>query len=360
MSLKLVHRLAGWQGAGLASRLLFGLLAMVFTWETQAQTNAPLPHPSLYGLVIHGGAGAPTKSDERPDYERLYHEKLQGALDAGYAVLQNNGPATEAVIAAVRVMEDAGLFDAGKGAVFNADGFCELDAAIMDGRTLAAGAVAGLQHVKNPITLARAVMDQSPHVMLVSEGAEQFAREKGYAMVPNSYFQTERRRKQWERWQEQKRNPGHASHFPWPPAEALGTVGCVALDRQGNLAAATSTGGTAGKLAGRVGDSPIIGAGTYANNATCAVSGTGAGEYYLRSVFGHNVSALMEYKGLPLDQAVAEAMRQMEALGGKGGCIAIDRAGHVTMPFDTPAMYRGLKFSDGRSAIGLFGGQHSP
>ena len=323
--------------------------------EIHAQTPSTASPEKIYGLVIHGGAGAPAEKDATPESDRLYHDKIQEALDAGYTVLQAGGAATDAVVAAVNVMEDAGLFDAGKGSVFNSEGFCELDAAIMDGRTLSAGAVTGLQHIKNPITLARAVMDKSPHVLLMGEGAEKFAREQGFAMVPNSYFQTERRRKQWERLQEKKRNSGHTGYLYPNNPEAVGTVGCVALDKNGNLAAATSTGGTADKLAGRIGDTPIIGAGTYAHNATCAVSGTGIGEYYIRTVFGHNISALMEYKGLSLEQASSEAMKQMHDLGGRGGCIAIDREGHIVMPFTTPAMYRGFKLSDGHSDIELYG-----
>jgi L-asparaginase / beta-aspartyl-peptidase len=322
--------------------------------QTQPQTSSNNSVATLYGLVIHGGAGAPAKKDAIPEDERLYHDKLQEALDAGYAVLHTNGAATDAAIAAVKVMEDAGLFDAGKGSVFNSEGFCELDASIMDGRTLSAGAVTGLQHIKNPITLARAVMDKSPHVLLMGEGAEKFAREQGFEMVPNSYFQTERRRKQWEQLQEKKRKSGQARNSYLNDPGMLGTVGCVALDQKGNLAAATSTGGTADKLFGRIGDTPIIGAGTYANNATCAVSGTGVGEYYIRTVFGHNVSSLMEYKGLSLEHAVAEAMKQMQALGGRGGCIAIDHEGHIVMPFNTHAMYRGFKLSNGRCEIQLY------
>jgi beta-aspartyl-peptidase (threonine type) len=322
--------------------------------ESSAQTTLASSPEKNFGLVIHGGAGAPPKIEVTPEADRLYHAKIQEALNAGYAVLQTNGAATDAVIAAVKVMEDAGMFDAGKGSVFNSDGICELDAAIMDGRTLSAGGVTGLQHIKNPITLARAVMDKSPHVLMMGEGAEKFARQHGFEMVPNSYFQTERRRKQWEQLQKQKHDSGQAVNFETNP-EALGTVGCVALDKNGNLAAGTSTGGTADKLAGRIGDTPIIGAGTYADNATCAVSGTGIGEYYIRTVFCHNVSALMAYKGWSLAQASTEAMRQMEAIGGRGGCIAIDRAGNVVMPFNTPAMYRGFKLSNGRSDIELYG-----
>jgi L-asparaginase / beta-aspartyl-peptidase len=328
---------------------------MSATMQAPAQPFPTNSSQTIFGLVIHGGAGAPPKSETTPAEEKLYHDKLQEALNAGYAILETNGPALDAVIAAVKVMEDAGLFDAGKGSVFNSDGFCELDAAIMDGHNLAAGAVTGLQHIKNPITLARAVMDKSPHVLLMGEGAEKFARSQGFEMVPNTYFQTERRRKQWERLHQKTHDSGQSSNFLWNHPEALGTVGCVALDKSGNLAAGTSTGGTADKLAGRVGDTPIIGAGTYANNATCAVSGTGIGEYYIRTAFSHNVSALMQYKGLSLEQAGAEAMRQMEAIGGRGGCIAIDHNGNIILPFNTPAMYRGFKLSNGRSDIQLYG-----
>lgn len=319
------------------------------------QSSSPEPPTRIYGLVIHGGAGAPGKGDPTREPDEQYRAKLQAALDAGYAVLEANGTATDAVVAAVKVMEDAGLFNAGKGSVLNSEGCCELDAAIMDGQRLNAGAVMGLQHIMNPIVLARAVMDKSPHVLLMGDGAEKFARSEGFEFVPNAYFQTERRREQLRRLQKERLNSGHAPGFHLSNPVALGTVGCVALDKYGNLAAATSTGGTADKLAGRIGDTPIIGAGTYANNATCAVSCTGIGEYYLRTVFGHNVSTLMEYRGLSLTEASAEAMRQMQVIGGHGGCIAIDREGNIASPFNTPAMYRGFKLSDGRCGVELYG-----
>ena len=285
-----------------------------------------------------------------------YHDKMQEALKAGYARLEDNGSALDAVVAAVKVMENAGMFDAGKGAVFNAAGFCEMDAGIMDGKTLAAGNVGGVQHIKNPISLARAVMEKSPHVMLIGQGAEEFALQADFDLFPNSYFQTERRRKQWEELRAKQQSPASkTSTIDWRTPEVLGTVGCVALDREGNLAAATSTGGTAFKLPGRVGDTPIAGAGTYDNNATCAVSGTGIGEYFMRTVFGKNVSDLIEYKGLPLTAAGTEALRQLQALGGHGGCIAINREGHVFIDFNTASMYRGFILSDGTSDIQLFG-----
>lgn len=335
--------------------LWFGCAVFILTgMQVHAQTSPTNPAPKIFGLVIHGGAGAPARKDATPESDRRYHAKLQESLDAGYAVLETNGAATDAVIAAVNVLEDAGMFDAGKGAVLNYDGICELDASIMDGRTLAAGGVTGLQHIKNPINLARAVMVDSRHVLLMGEGAEKFAREKGFEMVSNTYFRTESRIRQWEQIKDRPKSSGHAQNDLFKSPEGLGTVGCVALDKKGNLAAATSTGGIANKLAGRVGDSPIIGAGTYANNATCAVSGTGLGEYYIRTVFAHNVSVLMQYKGLELQQAVAEAMNQMEDIGGRGGCIAIDRQGNIAMPFNTPAMYRGFKLSNGKSDTQLY------
>jgi beta-aspartyl-peptidase (threonine type) len=212
-----------------------------------------------------------------------------------------------------------------------------------------------VQHVKNPIDLARAVMEKTPHVILAGEGAEEFALNQGFTLVPNSYFQTDRRRKQWERLREKNETNSLTAKYSPDSDEALGTVGCVALDQSGNLAAATSTGGLPWKLPGRVGDTPIPGAGTYANNATCAVSGTGKGEYFIRTSFGHTVSDLMAYKGLSVQDAADETIKQLEAIGGEGGCIAIDKEGNITMPFDTSGMYRGYKLSDGRFDIKLYG-----
>jgi beta-aspartyl-peptidase (threonine type) len=336
--------------------LLFFLLSLGLVSQVKAQTNQANSSGKVYGLVIHGGASSRVKKDDVPGDEELYHNKLQEALNAGYAVLDTNGTALDAVTASIKVMEDAGLFDAGKGSKFNADGYCEMDAAIMDGRTLSAGAVAGIQHTKNPITLARTIMEKSPHVLLMGDGAEKFGQKYGFELVPNSYFQTERRRKQWEEIRKQKKaNDSNSSQNFVDKSEAFGTVGCVALDKSGNLAAATSTGGTTYKLPGRIGDTPLIGAGNYANNVTCAVSGTGVGEYFIRTVFCHNVSALMEYKGLSLEQASTEALKQLEAIGGHGGCIGIDSRGNIVMLFNTSSMYRGCKMSDGRFDIKLYG-----
>jgi len=319
-----------------------------------------------FGLVIHGGAGVISRDRLAPELEAQYRAKLAEALAAGYAVLDRGGPALDAVTAAIRVLEDSPLFNAGHGAVLNADGFCELDASIMDGRTLAAGAVAGVQHIRSPITLARDVMEKSPHVMLMGRGAERFAESLGYELVPNEYFQTDLRRRQLEE-AKRKELAGAAllsRNRPPTPAEAdrdrldefkFGTVGCVALDRQGNLAAGTSTGGMTNKKFGRVGDAPLIGAGTYAKNATAAVSCTGHGEYFIRANVAHEVSARLEHRGAPLAEAAAAALAQAGALGGTGGLIAIDARGHVALPFNTPGMYRGHHVAGRAPVVEIFG-----
>lgn len=320
-----------------------------------------------FGLVIHGGAGAILRENMPPALEAEYRAKLGEALAAGYAVLERGGAALDAVVAAIRVLEDSPLFNAGKGAVLNAEGVCELDASIMDGRTLAAGAVAGLHHIRNPITLARDVMAKSGHVLMIGDGAETYAQKLGYALEPSDYFITEVRKLQLEQarrieaggkpsaaiMQERIGNgrPGdeyRVNEFKY------GTVGCVALDQGGNLAAGTSTGGLTNKRYGRVGDSAVIGAGTYANNATCALSATGQGEFFIRSVVGHDVSAQMAYRGASLAQAAADTLRRVGELGGTGGVIAIDHDGNVAMPFNTPGMYRGVHLSSGQSVIELY------
>jgi L-asparaginase / beta-aspartyl-peptidase len=298
-----------------------------------------------FGLAVHGGAGRLLRAEIGAAKERAYRRALQAALDAGYAVLDAAGPALDAVTAAVAVLEDCPLFNAGRGAAVNADGICELDAAVMVGSTRAAGAVAGLQHVRNPIGLARAVMEKSGHVMMIGAGAESFAQEHGIGLVENAYFQTAERRREMERIRREA--GGRASKW--------GTVGCVALDRSGGLAAGTSTGGMANKRFGRVGDSPLIGAGTYADDGTCAVSATGHGEYFIRAVAAREVSARMEYLGEPLARAASAAMARVAALGGSGGLIALDRRGNVAMPFDTPGMHRGFRLSGRRAMTAVFG-----
>jgi beta-aspartyl-peptidase (threonine type) len=261
--------------------------------------------------------------------------------------LKRDGTSLDATIAAVRVLEDNPLFNAGRGAVLNRDGIAELDASVMDGKTLAAGAVSGLRHVKSPIELARLVMT-SPHVMLVGAGAEEFAKLQNVEMVPNDYFVTPVRKMQLERLLR------GAISTKENDLAAFGTVGAVALDSSGNLAAATSTGGMTGKRWGRVGDSPIIGAGTYANNASCAVSATGHGEFFIRTVVAHDICAQVEYLKIPLSKASANVLAKMKALGGNGGVIAIDPAGEVVLDFNSEGMFRGVATSKGRREVAIF------
>jgi beta-aspartyl-peptidase (threonine type) len=336
------------------------LLAFLTCLVMTAGAAAPPPGGKLYGLVLHGGAGVIDRKSVTPEKEAEYRTKLTEAREAGYAVLQRGGTALDAVIATITILEDSPLFNAGQGAVLTADGTCELDASVMDGRTQAAGAVAGVRHIKNPITLARAVMEKSPHVMLSSDGAEQFARQQGHTLVPNEYFQTAPRREQLEK--AKQREAAKKSVRLESPEEShlrritrYGTVGCVALDQAGNLAAGTSTGGMTNKKFGRIGDAPIIGAGTYADNATCAVSATGWGEFFIRVGVARDIAAQVEYKGAGLAAAAAATLAKVARLGGDGGVIAINRQGQVTMPFNTTGMYRGFRLSDGTHAIAIFG-----
>jgi beta-aspartyl-peptidase (threonine type) len=310
-----------------------------------------------FGLVLHGGAGTIERARLTPELEAQYRAELQKAIDAGYAVLARGGTALDAVTAAIRPLEDSPLFNAGKGAVLNADGICELDASIMDGRTLAAGSITGVRRVKNPITLARAVMEKSTHVMFTGEGAERFAEQiGGIELVPNEYFQTERRREDLKRAQEKQKAAPKQGALPESEREhKWGTVGCVALDQQGNLAAGTSTGGMTNKKFGRVGDSPIIGAGTYASNATCGVSATGHGEYFIRVGVARDIAAQMEYKGATVAQAAAATLAKVAKLGGDGGVVCLDKDGNVAMPFNTAGMYRGFRLSTGAGAVKIFG-----
>jgi beta-aspartyl-peptidase (threonine type) len=360
-------------------------------------------------IVVHGGAGVINKADLTAEREARYRAGLEAARDAGYAVLEHGGTSLDAVIAAVRSLEDNPYFNAGRGAVLNHDGFAELDASIMDGKTLAAGAVTGIKHVKNPIELARAVMERSPHVMLMGAGAEEFALEQGMTLVPNSYFRTDERVRQLERAlkdekaqrtsgasgavsaagtdaarfaraapgsqadnedamaasarasgadtvrlggsngaAESRRDADRAVFEP-APIGTSGTVGAVALDRFGNLAAATSTGGLTAKRAGRIGDSPIIGAGTYADNQSCAVSSTGDGEFFIRAVVAHDVCALMAYKNISLAAAAHTVIHEKIAgLKASGGVIALNKAGDIVMDFNSDGMFRASRDSRGR------------
>ncbi len=309
-----------------------------------------------FALAIHGGAGTIDRSKITPERERAYRGGLERSLHAGYDVLAKGGASLDAVEAAVRVLEDDPHFNAGKEAVFTEAGTNELDAAIMDGKTLKAGAVASVKHIKNPISLARMVMGKSPHVMMDCAGAEAFAKQNGVELVDQKYFYTE------ERWQalqrvkeaEKKASGVGGKKFIIYDQDRHGTVGAVALDQAGNIAAATSTGGMTNKKAGRIGDSPIIGAGTYANNASCAISATGDGEYFIRSVVAHDIAALMEYRAMPLAQAAQEVLDKVAKLGGTGGLIAIDRKGNITQPFNTSGMYRGSIDEAGKSDIAIY------
>jgi len=313
-------------------------------------------------LAIHGGAGTIKKGSMTAAQEAEYRQKMEESLNAGYAVLEAGGSALDAAIAAVKVMEDSPLFNAGKGAVFTSDGTNEMDAAIMDGATKNAGAVAGLTRVKNPITAAHAVMTKSPHVFMVGRGAEQFAAAQGLELVDPSYFKDEKRYEQWLKIKEtEKQQLDHSSLLemesedPYFKDRKFGTVGAVALDKEGNIAAATSTGGMTNKRYGRVGDVPIIGAGTYADNATCAVSATGHGEYFIRAVVGHEIAAQIKYAGKTLEAAADDVvMNQLVEMKGEGGVIAIDRQGNISMPFNSEGMYRGYIREQGRGKTFIY------
>lgn len=300
----------------------------------------------MHSIAVHGGAGTLARADLTPENDRAYRAGLERALLAGHAIMADGGSALDAVVAAVRVLEEDPLFNAGRGAVLAANGQHELDASVMDGRDLRAGAVTGVRHVRSPIELARLVMDRSPHVMLAGAGAEEFALEQGLAPVANTHFATERRRRELDRMLHGEIESGRES--------LMGTVGAVARDATGNLAAATSTGGMTGKKWGRVGDSPIIGAGTYAVNDCCAVSATGHGEFFIRAAVAHEIASLMRYRGLDVEAAADEVvMRQLVELGGSGGVIAVGHDGRVAMPFNSEGMLRGAMDSSGRVETGL-------
>ncbi len=330
--------------------------------EIQTETTA-LPAENstksseTFGIVIHGGAGTISKKNMGDSLENAYKAKLKEAISVGYRILRDGGTSLDAVTQTINVLEDSPLFNAGKGAVFTHEGTNELDASIMDGNSQNAGAVAGVKHIKNPIDLARDVMEKSEHVMLYGSGAEEFAQSLGYNMMDTSYFFTENRFKSLERILQKEDSEKTAASFadPFIRESKFGTVGCAALDKHGNLAAGTSTGGMTNKRWNRIGDAPIIGAGTYANNATCAVSATGWGEYFIRAVVAHDISALMEYKKLTLaDAARLVIQEKVPALGGDGGIIAIDKDGNVAMEFNTPGMYRASMNAQGELVLGLY------
>jgi len=322
--------------------------------------NAQNPNVSMnYRLVIHGGAGTILKKNMSDELEAAYKKNLKEALKAGYTILSKGGSSLDAVETAIRIMEDSPLFNAGKGAVFTAQGKNEMDASIMDGRDMKAGAVAGVSSVRNPISAARKVMEETPHVMLSGEGADKFAIEQGLKTESPKYFYTERRWKHLQKIKDsEKIEMDHSDEkgmLEMLENNKFGTVGAVALDQAGNVAAATSTGGMTNKKFGRIGDSPIIGAGTYASNKTCAISCTGHGEFFMRGVVAYDVAAQMEYKKSSLAESAHNVIhKKLLEIGGLGGLIGIDASGNYVMEFNTPGMYRGQIGADGEPEVFIY------
>ena len=305
-----------------------------------------------FSIAIHGGAGTLVKGLMTQELEAQYKSALKVARDAGYKVLESGGTATDAVEASVKLLEDSPLFNAGKGSVFTAEGTHEMDAAIMEGKNLEAGAVSLITGIKNPVALARDVMENSYHVFLAGEGAMQFAKDQNYSLEDPDYFYDAVRYKQWQGIKDS--DTFQLDHSVKKDGK-FGTVGAVACDKDGNIAAATSTGGMTNKKWGRVGDSPMIGSGNYANNKTCAVSCTGSGEFFIRGVVAYDVSCLMEYKGLSLEDATNEVInKRILEIGGDGGLIAVDAKGNIAMPFNTEGMYRAYKTSNGKEDILIY------
>ena len=334
----------------------------------QANTNAAIPASHKWAVLVHGGAGVIERSSMTPEREAQYRAGIQEAIDAAAAVLDKGGSSVDAVEAAIKLLEDNPLFNAGRGAVFAANGSNQMDAAVMDGRTMMAGAVADVQKTRHPIALARAVMEHSPHVMLVGAGADEFAKEQGLEQQPPSFFFTENRWQQLVDELKQQRLPipprpaGVAepptrpmAFMETPEAHKFGTVGVVALGRDGNVAAGTSTGGTTAKRWNRVGDTPVIGASTYASNQSCAVSGTGVGEFFIRLTVARTICALVQYKGMSLQAAADELVqKQLVALHGEGGVIAIAPDGQMAWSFNSPGMFRARLVEGGKIQIGIY------
>ena len=335
-------------------------LAAVFLSVALNMPAQNTEHPmENFGIVIHGGAGTILRKNMRPEIEKAYRDKLTEAVQLAYDTLQKGASSVDAVCIAINVLEDSPLFNAGKGAVFTHAGTNEMDASIMSGVNKQAGAVAGVKTIKNPINAAKAVMQHSEHVMMVGDGAEQFAKEQGLEMVDPEYFKTEKRLQQLEKIKSSGQSQlDHSSENPLDEEfndRKYGTVGAVALDKNGNLAAGTSTGGMTNKKYGRVGDSPIIGAGTYADNKTCAVSATGHGEFFIRAVVAYDIAARMEYAGETLKEASNEViMKKLVKEGGSGGVIAMDAKGNISMPFNTPGMYRAFVKADGKIEVFIY------
>ncbi len=331
--------------------LLFGL-GMGFLATDSSGQESPAPAKKTYAIAIHGGAGSSAKDFDNPAVQKR-RAAMNAALAKGVEILSSGGSSLDAVESVILMLEDDPQFNAGKGAVFNAVGSHELDASIMDGSQKSCGAVAGVSHVKNPISLARRVMTETRHVLLAGDGAEEFARQQNVPLVEPSYFDTPAARKSWERFKQRSKDTSLLNSNPetsFEPAWNIGTVGCVALDSQGNLAAGTSTGGMTFKKFGRVGDSPVVGAGTYADNETCAVSATGIGEQYIRNAVAYDVSAQLKYRNASLQQAVDDNLNN-RLNKGDGGLIAVDRLGNIAMGFNTGGMARAAADSSGRFEV---------
>lgn len=341
--------------------LLTTMALLSLSFGSYAQPTERDSAKAKFGIAIHGGAGTILREKLTPLKKQMIEKTLSQALNAGYIVLESGGSSEQAVISAIKILENSSLFNAGKGAAYTYDGAHELDASIMTGQDLNAGAVAGVKHIKNPIELAQLVKDKSVHVMLSGEGAEQFATTHDIKLVENSYFNTERRFKALQRVKKKleqddnKSSDFQARHLQLDSQYKMGTVGAVALDQHGNLAAGTSTGGMTAKRYGRIGDSPIIGAGTYANNNSCAVSATGHGEYFIRYQVAADICRRMEYLNVPLAQAANHVVFDvLHANGGSGGIIAIDNQGNITMPFNTKGMYRAQRSVGKKEHIAIF------
>jgi beta-aspartyl-peptidase (threonine type) len=344
------------------------IFAVLFFGIGNAKAQNNLGNMNKMTLVIHGGAGTILKKNMTAEKEKEYQEKLNETLLAGYEILVNGGSSVEAVEKAIQIMEDSPLFNAGKGSVFNSEGKNEMDASIMEGKHLNAGSVAQVNGIKNPISAARLVMEESPHVMMVGQGAVEFVKEHELELVDSSYFFDERRWKQWQNIKgsneqqldhSDERSDVNQNQFDIEFNEKLdhkfGTVGAVAIDAEGNIAAGTSTGGMTNKMYGRVGDSPIIGSGTYANNTTCGVSCTGHGEYFIRSVVAYDIAALMEYTNISLEEAAHIVVhKKLKEIGGSGGIIAVDSAGNYALTFNTEGMYRGVISNDKNPQVFIY------
>jgi len=325
--------------------ILFTILLLYIGCKNPSTSEAKQSQTNKFAIIIHGGAGTILKKNMTPEKEAAYKAKLTEAIKTGYAILKNGGSSLDAVEKTINIMENSPLFNAGKGAVFTNAGTNEMDASIMTGQDLNAGAVAGVKNIKNPISAARKVMTNSDHVLLSGDGASVFAKEQGLEIVDPSYFYTEKRFKSLQRIKEKEANKTATKTTAFYDADIqnskFGTVGCVALDKNGNITAGTSTGGMTNKRWNRIGDSPIIGAGTYANNATCGVSSTGWGEYFIRAMVAHDISARMEYKNVSLKEATQNVIqKKLTKLGGTGGVVALDKNGNMVFEFNTAGMYR--------------------